>query len=159
MAGVSIVGVRGYAGGELLRLLLQHPAAEVCSLYGRSSGETGSVEEALPHIGGPAVIRPLEALQSDDAEIIFLSVPADAAQALAPELLAQGHRVIDLSGGHRLPQGLYPQWYGIEPQALPPAVYGLTEYWRSDVASADLVANPGCYATALLLGLLPLVEA
>lgn len=159
MTRVSVVGVRGYAGGELLRLLRQHPAVEVTGIYGRTSGESGRVEEALPHLAASGTIQPLGALDSDAADVVFLSVPADAAQELVPSLLASGRRVVDLSGGHRLPHHLYPRWYGLEPGSLPPAVYGLTEFRRAELGNANLVANPGCYATALLLGLLPLAEA
>lgn len=159
MTRVSVVGVRGYAGSELLRLLSQHPAAEITGLYGRASGEAGRVEEALPHLGSCGVILPLDALTADTADVVFLSVPADAAQQIAPPLLKKGQRVVDLSGGHRLPRHLYPRWYDLEPGVLPPAVYGLTEFRRSEIGSADLVANPGCFATALLLGILPLAEA
>ena len=104
MVPVSVVGVRGYAGGELVRLLLAHPEVQIHGLYGREPGEAGPAGEILPHLTDLALpVRALDDLYDDAAQFVFLSVPAEAAQQIAPSLIARGRRVIDLSGGHRLP--------------------------------------------------------
>src|SRR5262249_24694394 len=161
VARVAVAGATGYAGQALLRLLARHPAVSIAAAM--SSGQSGGAERQLPalkHLWDGAV-APLssEALRSD-ADIVFLALPDTAAAELAPQLVDAGVRVIDLSGAFRLRDAaLRGHWYP-EAQALPAGTaYGLTERERGAVARARLVANPGCYPTAALLALAPLVEA
>lgn len=158
MTTVSIAGVRGYVGAELIRLISAHPGAHLTGLYGHHEEGTLPLEEMHPHLPVSAPpVQPEQEILRDGADVVFLALPAGAAQRYAAALLAAGRRVIDLSGGHRLPPDLYPQYYHLNPDSLPDAVYGLSEYVHEELPGAALVANPGCYATAMLLGALPLV--
>jgi N-acetyl-gamma-glutamyl-phosphate reductase len=161
VARVAIAGATGYTGQELLRLLARHPAVSIAAAM--SSGQSGRGPRPLPalqHLWDGAIV-PLsaESLKSD-ADVVFLALPDAAAAELAPALVDAGVRVIDLSGAFRLrDSGLRRRWYP-ETHALPDGLaYGLTERERGAVARARLVANPGCYPTAALLALAPLVEA
>lgn len=161
---VGIVGGTGYAGAELLRLLSAHPHARVCAITSRQ--EAGqSVTQMFPHLRGLVDLNftepSLEALA--DCELVFFATPHAAAMHFVPELIEAGKRVIDLSADFRLRDpDLWAQWYG-EPHACPElietAVYGLPEINRSRLVGANLVACPGCYPTAIILGWLPLLEA
>ncbi len=157
---VGIAGATGYTGQELLRLLAHHPAVTVT--LATSSGSSGPARAlpALAHLwNGPITPLAPEALATD-ADVVFLALPDAAAAELAPALVDAGVRVIDLSGAFRLRQAdARARWYP-DTHRLPDGVaYGLTERERGAVARARLVANPGCYPTATLLALAPLVEA
>src|SRR5438128_11159970 len=160
---VSVLGATGYTGVELLRLLAQHPVVEIAYVSseqyrGRRTSEvypflSGLVDETL---GAP---EPAAAAAGD---IVFTALPHGAAAPLARELLRRGRRVIDLSPDFRLRDAaVYARWYGEHPapELLPQAVYGLPELHRERLRPARLVANPGCYPTAALLGLAPLARA
>jgi N-acetyl-gamma-glutamyl-phosphate reductase len=162
---VGIVGASGFGGTELLRLLARHPAARVV-LRAAASQAGRRVEELAPNVppalaGTGFTAVDLDALTRMD--LVFLGTPDEVSLELAPALLAAGVRVVDLSGAFRLTAAEFEQWYG-RPHRAPefaldgptPAVYGLTEFDRDAIAAAALVANPGCYPTATLLGLLPL---
>ena len=158
---VAIVGVTGYAGGELARLLLRHPEATVVAVVARShQGEAlGAVQ---PHLhGAPDTLR----IGSDpgDAEVVFTALPAGEAAKLAPGWIAEGRRIIDIGSDFRLKDpAAYERWYGYThpaPDLLAAAVYGLTELSRGALPAAKIVANPGCYPTAALLALAPAAEA
>lgn len=156
---VAVAGATGYTGQELLRLLARHPHVEITAAT--SSGT--SAARRLPALARvwTGSITPLdpEAL-ARDAELVFLALPDTAAAELAPRLAEQGVRVIDLSGAFRLrDDALRQRWYP-DTHALPHGLaYGLTEHARADVRDARVVANPGCYPTAALLALKPLVSA
>jgi N-acetyl-gamma-glutamyl-phosphate reductase len=163
---VAVLGASGYAGGELVRLLLAHPRVELGHLAANeSAGRT--VGEVHPHLAaspvGGWVLAPLDAAAAAErASFAFLSLPHGASATLAPALLDAGLRVVDLAGDFRLPAGAYPEWYGFEhpsPAWLEKAVYGLPELFAGDIAGASLVANPGCYPTPVALGLAPLLSA
>ncbi len=164
MIRVGIVGATGYTGVELLRLLLPHPGVEVAAVSSRA--EAGRPVTAIfPSLRGATELRFAEpaAALFDDCELVFFATPHATAMKLVPELLRRGRRVIDLSADFRLRDpALWQQWYG-EPHAAPEllseAVYGLPEYHREAIREARLVACPGCYPTAVALGLLPLLEA
>jgi len=158
---VAIAGATGYTGQELLRLLARHPAVSITAAT--SSGSAAGAVRTLPalaHVWN-GQITPLapEALQAD-ADLVFLALPDTAAAELAPALVDAGVRVIDLSGAFRLRDaGARARWYP-ETHRLPDGLaYGLTERERGAVIRAQLVANPGCYPTAALLALAPLVES
>jgi N-acetyl-gamma-glutamyl-phosphate reductase len=163
---VAVLGASGFAGGELVRLLLAHPHVELGHLAANeSAGRT--VAEVHPHLAaspvGGWVLAPLDAASAaDQASVAFLSLPHGSSATLAPALLDAGLRVVDLAGDFRLPAAAYPDWYGFEHPAtawLEKAVYGLPELFASDIAGASLVANPGCYPTPVVLGLAPLLLA
>jgi N-acetyl-gamma-glutamyl-phosphate reductase len=156
---VAVAGATGYTGQELLRLLSHHPHVSIVAAT--SSGATAARKlPALARIWKGTIV-PLDAdALAREAEVVFLALPDAAAAELAPRFADAGVRVIDLSGALRLrDRALREKWYP-ETHTLPGGLaYGLTEYARSDVRSARVVANPGCYPTAALLALKPLIDA
>jgi N-acetyl-gamma-glutamyl-phosphate reductase len=164
MIKVGIVGGTGYTGAELLRLLAQHPHAEVIVLTSRK--EAGERVDALfPHLRGHADLRfeVPDASRLKQCDVVFFATPHGTAMAMTPDLLAADVRVIDLSADFRLSDpSVFRQWYGLDhacPDVLEQAVYGLPEVNRERIRKARVVANPGCYPTAVQLGFLPLIEA
>jgi len=164
MIEVGIVGGTGYTGAELLRLLAVHPQVRVKLLTSRK--EQGRRVDALfPQLRGYCdlefVAPEPELLASCDA--VFFATPHGTAMSLAPQLVASGVRVVDLSADFRLRDvETFSRWYGLPhscPDLLEESVYGLPEVNREQIRTARVVANPGCYPTAVQLGLLPLVEA
>jgi N-acetyl-gamma-glutamyl-phosphate reductase len=155
----AVAGATGYTGQELLRILSRHPGVTITAAT--SSGATAA--RKLPALGHvfKGDITPLDpASLAQDADVVFLALPDKAAAELAPALVDAGVRVIDLSGAFRLrDEAQRARWYP-ETHALPRGLaYGLTELERPSVEAAQLVANPGCYPTAALLALRPLVAA
>lgn len=158
---VGVVGGSGYGGGELLRLLEGHPTLEVAVVAGsRAAGSR--VDDVLPHLSGTRA-GALEIVHADaamlaDCAVVFLATPATTSMALAPRLVDAGAKVVDLSGAFRLDAAVYTRWYGDEHAApdLAPAPYGLPEIFRAELAGAPLIAGPGCFATAAIIGLWPL---
>ena len=166
---VAIAGATGYSGEELIRLLLQHPAVQLTCLAASAKWERPvSVSSVFPRFARQLDL-PIESLDVQrliaQSDVVFLALPHGTAIEVAPALLAAGKRVIDLSGDFRLKDAsLYPRWYKFQhphPELLNggSVVYGLTEFHRAEIAGARLVANPGCYATSILLGCLPLFQA
>jgi N-acetyl-gamma-glutamyl-phosphate reductase len=157
---VAVAGATGYTGQELLRLLARHAAVAITAAT--SSGASSPVRR-LPGLARvwDGTITPLapEALAAE-ADVVFLALPDAAAAELAPSLVDAGVRVIDLSGAFRLRDaGARGRWYP-ETHRMPDGLaYGLTERERGVIARARMVANPGCYPTAAVLALAPLVEA
>jgi len=161
---VGIVGGTGYTGVELLRLLAQHPMVELKAVTSRT--EAGMlVSQMYPNLRGrvdlPFSEPTLESLGACD--VVFFATPNGVAMKQVPELLAQGVKVIDLAADFRLKDPAeWQQWYGMphtSPDLLAEAVYGLPEVNREAIKTARLVANPGCYPTAVQLGFLPLLKA
>lgn len=154
---VGVVGGTGYAGAELLRLLGQHAGFSVRAVAGAGSAGQ-SLAEAFPSLGMDVPIVPATAEALDGCDIVFLATPHAVSADLAPPLLEAGAAVVDLSGAFRLDAAAFARWYGMDHPAadLAPAPYGLPELFREDVPGARLIANPGCYPTAALLGLAPL---
>jgi N-acetyl-gamma-glutamyl-phosphate reductase len=160
---VGVLGASGTTGGELVRLLVAHPGVELVFLGARES--TGQrLDDVHRHLAGTAVgqteLRPLDDVPGLD--LAFMSLPHGESARRAPELLERGARLIDLAGDFRLPPELYPTWYRFEhPSASwsDKAVYGLTELFREQIRGAQLVANPGCFPTPVVLGLSPLFGA
>lgn len=155
---VAVVGASGYAGAELVRLLAAHPSVRLASVHARER-EGVLVGSELPHLA------PLGLSFSDgepgDVDVAFLALPHGASAPLAAGLLGRGITVVDIGADFRLRDAeAYATWYGgphPAPELLERAVYGLTEWSRERLAGATLIANPGCYPTATLLALLPLV--
>ena len=164
---VAVAGVTGYAGLELARILLRHPAVKASVFYGRHQQEAKCLAELYPQLRGfgEAPLGPLsiEAIASSKAGTVFLATPHEVSSELAPALLQAGLRVIDLSGAFRFRDpGTFTSWYQLPapPAAsLDKAVYGLPELYAKEIATAELTANPGCYATSVILALRPLVDA
>ncbi|HXZ04401.1 MAG TPA: N-acetyl-gamma-glutamyl-phosphate reductase, partial [Ktedonobacteraceae bacterium] len=162
MTSVSIVNVTSYTGLELLRILSQHPQFEVSSVTARSAVgkrlfEVFPLLVAMKHTNiDPHLIITEEPEQS---ELAFVCLPHAAAAESVLSLLERSTKVVDLSADFRLRDAaVYEEWYKHvhpSPSLLETAVYGLCERYRSDIEGASLVANPGCYATAAILGLLP----
>ena len=161
---VAVLGASGYAGGELVRLLAGHRRAEVTFLAAKdSAGKT--LAEVHPHLVSlPIAGNAMEPIEPDAiagaADVVFSALPNGMSASLVPALLDAGLRVIDLAGDFRLPAEAYPEWYGFEhpaPALLEKAVYGVPELFGALVASAELIANPGCYATSAILSLAPLL--
>lgn len=160
---VGVVGGTGYTGVELLRLLSQHPAVRLHVITSRS--EAGQrVDDMYPNLRGrvDAVFQApgIDVLRACD--VVFFATPNGIAMESAPALLAAGVKVIDLAADFRLKDpAAWQKWYGMPhkcPELLAEAVYGLPEKNRDRIRQARLVANPGCYPTAVQLGYLPLVE-
>jgi N-acetyl-gamma-glutamyl-phosphate reductase len=164
MTKVAILGGSGYTALELLKILLRHPGVEVAAVTSRQE-DTPLVTELHPSLERRLSLRcePFHAdrLAAKDVECVFGCLPHGASMGLLPQLLSRGLRVIDLSADYRLRDpNVYAQWYG-ESHAdlahLAQAVYGLPELYGDEVATAQLVANPGCYPQTGILGLAPLV--
>ncbi len=162
MIKIGIVGGTGYTGVELMRLLASHPEAQLEVITSRSQ-QGSAVADLFPNLRGvvdldfsaPAV----EAYR--DCDLVFFATPNTTAMGQAPELLASGIRVIDLAADFRIRHlPTWERWYGAThacPELVEDAVYGLPELNRDAIRSARLVANPGCYPTAVILALLPLL--
>lgn len=162
MLTVGIVGGSGYTGAELLRLLSAHPEVKIKTITSRSHAGT-SVDAMYPSLRGYvelAFAEPeIESLASCD--LVFFATPNGTAMELVPGLLERGTRVIDLAADFRLMDvTVWEQFYGMKhacPELLQEAVYGLPELYRESIRDAKLVANPGCYPTAVSLGFMPLL--
>ena len=157
---VGIINVTGYAGVELARILYRHPDAQLTSVTGRSSvGE--KLGDVFPHLSAMDLTITEDLTESVD--VVFSALPHTASAERLVPALSQGVKAIDMSADFRLKSvNEYQQWYGADhpcPEYLEEAVYGLTELHRDEVASARLVANPGCYSTAAVLALAPAVQA
>ncbi len=159
----GILGASGYTGAEAMRLLLRHPNVELTLLTAdRKAGQ--SVEEVYPHLGGYGLPDMVSVADADwsSVDVVFCGLPHGTTQEIIATL-PKDVKVVDLSADFRLRNpDTYAEWYGHTHQALDlqkEAVYGLTEFYREDVKDARLVACPGCYPTATLIALLPLVRA
>lgn len=157
---VGIVGFRGYSGAELVNILVRHPLAEPVLLEHR---ETPDQPRPIGYQGPRVLPYSAESVKTAGLAAVFLATPADVSMELAPELLAAGAKVIDLSGAFRLgtPEN-FQRWYKephSQPELLKEAVYALPEFCRQAVPGARLISNPGCYPTAANLALKPLLEA
>ncbi len=158
---VSIVGVTGYTGTELLRCLLQHPGIELQYLVSRQHEGTplSDLFPRLQHIDGPKITNTDHETVAQDSDVVFLCLPHKAAQEVAPTFLKKT-KVIDFSADFRLNDAkTYERYYNIPHQREDllkgQFVYGLPEIFRDDIAKADAVANPGCFALLVQLLLLP----
>jgi len=163
MLKVAIVGASGYTGVELLRILHCHPEAAVtCVTSERSAGK--KVSDIFPGLLGRCdlLLENLEPVRvAGKADFIFTALPHKAAMEVVPTFLEMGKQVVDLSADYRLQDAReYEKWYEphMSPALLKKAVYGLPELKRARIAGADLVANPGCYPTSVILGLAPLLK-
>jgi N-acetyl-gamma-glutamyl-phosphate reductase len=161
MLNVAIVGASGYTGLELVKILINHPQFNLAYIA-NSSGNT-TVDALHPSLNKVINmdVKKADALEiSKVAKLCFLALPHKTSMSFAKELIALGVKVVDLSADYRLELDTYEEHYcpHEDKENLPTAVYGLPEYYENEIKEAKLVANPGCYPTATLLGLLPFVE-
>lgn len=161
---VGIVGGTGYTGVELLRILAIHPLVELHVITSR--GEAGlPVADMFPSLRGYIDLSFSDPAKSDltSCDLVFFATPNGIAMQQTRELLAAGVRIIDLAADFRIQDvATWEKWYGMThacPELLSEAVYGLPEMNREHIRGAQLVANPGCYPTAVQLGFMPLLEA
>ena len=164
MIKVGIVGGTGYTGVELLRLLAQHPHVELHAITSRGDAGT-AVADMFPSLRGRIGLGFVDPKAADleHCDIVFFATPNGIAMNQAGMLLDAGVRVIDLAADFRIKDlAEWEKWYGMKhaaPELITEAVYGLPEVNREKIRSARLVANPGCYPTAVQLGFFPLVES
>ena len=158
MISVGILSATGYMGGEALRVLLDHPEVEIAWLTGRSGGQVADYHPNFIGLDLP-LIHPSELTACD---VVFLTVPTSATLEAIDNILEQGSRVIDLGSAFRLKdQAVWERVYGQSHthwHLVEEAVYGITEFHGSEVAAARIVANPGCFSSAAILGLAPLIK-
>jgi len=167
----AVLGATGYSGLELTRILLRHPRVEKPMLLRRSSDKSGSADlaEIFPALSGnggyPLHSLNWSSLKQQGVQLLFLATPHEVSRALVPEAISQGLRVVDLSGAWRLKDEQHRAIYNFEDSdavtaadLTQKAVYGLPELNADRVARAELVANPGCYATSVILALAPLLR-
>jgi len=163
MVKVGIVGGTGYTGVELLRILVLHPEVDLRVITSRSEAGT-PVADLFPNLRGRVDLdfTAPDMSQLAECDLIFFATPNGTAMQMVPELLDSGVKVVDLAADFRLNDPVvWSQWYGMPhacPELLDEAVYGLPEINRDAVAKARLVANPGCYPTAVTLGFMPLIN-
>jgi N-acetyl-gamma-glutamyl-phosphate reductase len=164
MPKVAIMGGSGYTGVELMRILARHPQLTLTAVSSRRYQDQ-PVAQVFGALAGAVDLRfcaPDPQTLAAQAELVFLAVPHQTAMAAAPELLEAGCKVVDLSADFRLRDpAVYEKWYQphTAPQLLAEAVYGLCEFYRDQIRTARLVANPGCYVTSVLVALVPLLRA
>lgn len=163
MLSVAIVGSSGYTGVELARIICRHPLVELTAATSRQfAGQP--LSEVFPNLRECTDIVCQNHTTEDLislADLIFCAVPHKTAMDIVPQFLAAGKRVVDLSADYRLKDvSTYEQWYQEHSSAelIPQAVYGLPELYRDAVKDAQLVANPGCYPTSIILGLAPVLQ-
>ena len=161
---VGILGYTGFSGAELVGLLEKHPGIDPVLLNHRKAEESAPDRRPVACGGNrqPLAQAPWgpRVLAENGIELVFAATPPEVSMEVIPEVLAQGARAIDLSGAFRLSAEQYRRWYGAEhtqPGLLQEAVYGLPELHRQKIRMACLVANPGCYSTAAICALWPLV--
>ena len=168
----AVVGATGYAGFELARLLARHPQVKTPALFTRNgeAGATAKLDELYPHVSGNGgyPLEPFrwESVHAKGVDVLFLATPHEVSREWVPEAVSQGLHVIDLSGAWRLETPEYRAIYefkdenpALADKLTAQAVYGIPELHREALKQAALVANPGCYATSIILALAPLVRA
>jgi N-acetyl-gamma-glutamyl-phosphate reductase len=155
---VGVAGATGYAGVELVRRLSRHPSVHLSAAMGSVGSEPRRIA-ALNHIWD-APVQPLDVDALAALDAVFLATPDTLSAEVGPALAARGPRVFDLSGAFRLrDKGLRERWYPHSPDPVLPVTYGLTERYRAELEQARLIACAGCYPTAAILSLQPLVAA
>lgn len=164
---VAIAGATGYAGEELIRILQQHPSVQLTTLAASAKWDRPvPLAQVFPRFAGQCDL-PVESLDparlAQSCDVAFLALPHGVSMDLAPALLSAGRKVIDLAGDFRLRDAAaFQRWYGkphTHPELLGEAVYGVSELFPKAIGEARLVANPGCYATSVILALAPLLQA
>ena len=163
MIKIGIAGASGYTGLELIRLLVGHPGVELTVLTSETF-QGQNIAEVFPSLNGVVdlELRPLDNNIAKDCQVLFLALPHTLAMSKLPDYLQSDCKIIDLSADYRLKDPkAYTDWYSVthtNPELLEKAVYGLPELHRQAIQSAQLVANPGCYPTSVVLALAPLLK-
>ncbi|MGE4282459.1 MAG: N-acetyl-gamma-glutamyl-phosphate reductase [Clostridia bacterium] len=163
MIKVGILGATGYAGVELVRILCQHPQAEITSVVSHSFvGQ--KISDIYPNLRSiiDTVCEELDVESiSKKCDVVFTALPHGASKTIIPHLIQSGLKIIDLSGDFRYnDSSVYEKWYGTKhesPELLKNSIYGMPELHREQIANAHLIGNPGCYTTCSILGLVPLL--
>ena len=161
---VGIIGANGYSGIELIRFLLQHPYTSI-EIIVANSNSGKEIQELFPHLTNLFEME-LKQLNIDEissrVDLLFFATPSGISKDLIPSFLERGIKCIDISGDFRLKDpDLYETWYNFthsNPNMLEEAAYGLADVYNENLAHSSLIANPGCYATAALLGLVPIIK-
>ncbi len=165
MVNVGVVGAKGFAGEELIKLLLKHPQVKITALADKMDGIAQDITTIYPYLAGqidlPCAELDVEQV-AKKCDLVFLALPHKVSQGIAADFIKAGKKVIDLSADFRIKDAkIYEQWYETEhlyPELLAEAVYGLPELYREKIKNARLIANPGCYPTSIILGTAPLVR-
>ena len=164
MIKVAIVGATGYAGEELLKILVDHPQVEITSVSAKID-KPRKINQIFPHLSKKIDLTCAEPDFSQivpNCDLAFLALPHRVSMEVAPKFLKAQKKVIDLSADYRLKDiSVYEKWYGVKhksPEYVADAVYGLPEVYRKKIKQAKIVANPGCYPTGIILACLPLLD-
>lgn len=158
----SIIGTTGYGGAELLRILHKHPEFNIQSIHSTKAEQPIWTE--YPHLFNiiDENLQPIDAeIIAEQSDIVFLATPSGVSSKLVEEFYHKNIKIIDLSGDLRIENDLYKAWYKKEPaspEIVNKAVYGLSEWNKEKIETADLISNPGCYPTSALLSLAPIVK-
>ncbi|MCX5782385.1 MAG: N-acetyl-gamma-glutamyl-phosphate reductase [Elusimicrobia bacterium] len=164
MIKIGIIGITGFTGEELLKILLKHKNVKISVLQGRTSSEVKPLKQIYPNLSQIDInCEPLDIKGlSDKCDVVFLALPHRISFEIVPEIIKAGKKVIDLSADFRLNDGqIYEKWYGSKHTAthlLTEAVYGLPEIYREKIKKAKLIANPGCYPTSVILACAPAMK-
>ena len=159
---IAVFGAAGYAGALTARLLWRHPRFELTTITARNTDVGRRLDDLYPHHRVPLVLQELDLDAHGPLDAAVVAYPHGAAAELVAQLAARGTRVVDLSADFRLRSpDVYHEWYREHPspELIPDAVYGLPELYRAQIPDARIVANPGCFPTAAILGLAPLARA
>lgn len=162
MLNVGVVGATGYTGEEMVKILSRHPGVKITALSAIIDKPT-KISEVFPSLGKCDIIcKELDIEEvSSSCDLVFLALPHKVSMKFAPTFLKKKKKVIDLSADYRLSAGDYKEWYGQEHADkgnIESAVYGLPELYRDQIKKAELIANPGCYPTSIILAAAPLVK-
>lgn len=158
---IGIIGISGYTGLELIKILLNHPNFTLIYLANTSGdSKLWHIHPSLNSVAFNADIAALDFKKIKQCELIFLALPHEESMKIAPKILDLGIKVVDLSADYRLKKKHYEKFYSphLDSKNLKSAVYGLIEWNKKNIKKANLIANPGCYPTASLLGILPFIE-
>lgn len=156
MIQVGIIGANGYTGGELLKILNNHPHIEVVAATSRKFDGV-PIYKVHPHLRDLELEFKKIEPEDIEADLVFTATPHGASMNIVPPIIEKGIKVIDLSGDYRFDDlNVYEKWYGLKQTNPLESVYGLPEIFREDIKNADLVANPGCFPTGAILACLPL---
>ena len=159
MFKVAIIGASGYTGGELLRMLSNHPEVEITDITSRQYEDTPA-HKIHPPVRDSGLVFKNKSPSELDADVVFTATPHGASMKIVPEILETGAKVVDLSGDYRYRDtAVYEKWYGMEhTDSENKGVFGLPELYRDEIKKANLVANPGCFPTGAILSSYPLVK-
>lgn len=164
MIKVGVVGATGYAGEEVIKILLNHKDVRITELFAVIEKEE-PISAIFPAFKGKLDLickKPDPQAMSGDVDLVFLGLPHRVSMEVAPQFLKAGKMVVDFSADYRLKPDVYKIWYGVEHKDkanIPNAVYGLPELYYSSIKKSKFIANPGCYPTSIILGIAPMLKA